>query len=234
MLQKFLIENIDFDILDKKSKDVLILTHGLGGSKASSTSTALAKNSSITTIKMSLWGHGKSKGNIQDLTVSKAVKSVQKVIDEAKKNGAKNIYYYGSSFGGLVGYFIAQNKDVKKIFLKCPLASMPELISEEQRKLWEKQGKISVSGIKLNYAYFEDSKKHVAYDIASKIQTPVYIVHGDKDTTVPLTQSKKMLGLLPKAKLNVVNGANHRFAKEQHYNEMISLLTKEIQKTNER
>lgn len=228
MLKNFLVKDIDYDVLDRDSKDVLILTHGLGGSKDSSTSSILAKKSPISTIKMSLWGHGKSKGNIKELTVSKAIKSVEKIIDAAKKSGAKNIYYYGSSFGGLVGYFIGLNKNVKKLFLKCPLANGPQLITKEQQKIWEKEGKINVSGITLNYNYFKDSQKHVAFDIASKIKIPVYIIHGDEDKTVPIKQSKKMLGLLPNAKLDIIHGANHRFQEEKHFQEMIHKISTEI------
>lgn len=225
MLDSF---KIDYEYEDKGTNKALILTHGLGGSKKSTTAKALAKNSSISTLRMSMWGHGNTHGDTENITVSKAIESVQVMITFLKNQGYKEIYYYGSSFGGLVGYYIARQNQIKKAFLKCPLASSKELISEEQAKLWKKQGILPISGINLRYTYFEDAKKHEAYTIAPHINTPIYIVHGDEDKTVPLKQSKKMLGLLPQAKLDIINGADHRFSEDKHYEEMIQKLTVQV------
>jgi dienelactone hydrolase len=55
---------------------------------------------------------------------------------------------------------------------------------------------------------------------ASKIETPVLLIHGDRDTRVPTEQSLKMKEALLKAnrqvELQIIPGAEHAFTEEQY------------------
>ncbi len=53
--------------------------------------------------------------------------------------------------------------------------------------------------------------------ILPPVRCPVLIIHGDKDTTVPLVHSQRAIKFLPKtAKLEIIPGTTHEFNKGWH------------------
>lgn len=49
----------------------------------------------------------------------------------------------------------------------------------------------------------------------SKIRSPVLIIHGDKDESVPLEDSKNAIKYLPsESKLEIIKGATHDFTEQ--------------------
>jgi pimeloyl-ACP methyl ester carboxylesterase len=60
------------------------------------------------------------------------------------------------------------------------------------------------------YAYcLKFANKFVARGIFEKIDIPVLIIHGNKDTIFPLGDSTKMVERIKNAKLKVIKGGNH-------------------------
>lgn len=72
----------------------------------------------------------------------------------------------------------------------------------------------SCEGHQLRYAFYEDTKKNKAYDVASTITTPTLIIHGRKDSEVPFEQSEKLRSIIPNAQLVAVENADHWYKGE--------------------
>lgn len=52
--------------------------------------------------------------------------------------------------------------------------------------------------------------------VANRIRCPVLLIHGDADTTVPVTQSRAMVAANPAIRLEEVAGATHAFTDAQY------------------
>ena len=79
--------------------------------------------------------------------------------------------------------------------------------------------------LKLNYGFYEDFENNNGYEAAEKIKIPTIIVHGDSDETVSIEQSKKTASIIGNCKLEIIEGANHRFTEGNHFDRSIKLLS---------
>ena len=222
------------DSTGDKSKPIIILCHGFNSSKNSSTNTALKlilSRNNISSFRFDFFAHGESEGNFEDLTQSESVNDTLQAIKFIKKLGYKKIGLFGSSFGGLAAIMTAsKSKDINLLALKAPVSSYfefteyndPKLVEEE----WKEKGYAFREGKKLNFSFYEDIKNNVAYDVASRITVPTIIVHGDADTQVPISQSRKTARLMENCELKIIRGGSHYLAREEGSREqMLKALT---------
>jgi dipeptidyl aminopeptidase/acylaminoacyl peptidase len=54
------------------------------------------------------------------------------------------------------------------------------------------------------------------------------IVHGNKDETVPVEQSKKMAGMIENCRLEIIDGGDHTYSKEENFRKLLELISKFI------
>jgi pimeloyl-ACP methyl ester carboxylesterase len=209
-----------------KTKDVvMILCHGFSSSKGSTTHITLEKlfnEKNIATFRFDFFGHGESKGNFEDITVSEGMDDVLNAIKLLKKQGYKKIGVFGSSYGGMAAFLAAaRTKDLFVLCLKCPVSDyfgklMAQLCYEEVEQ-WKQNGWTTYTSSstgkkhKLNYSFFKDPLNDKGYDAAKKITVPTLIIHGDADVTVPLEQSRKLASFIKNAKLIIFPGCGHNF-----------------------
>ena len=59
---------------------------------------------------------------------------------------------------------------------------------------------------------------------APNIKVPTLIIHGDVDESVPVEQSKNISKLIPKCKLILILGANHRYTEGDHAEQMLKAM----------
>ena len=59
----------------------------------------------------------------------------------------------------------------------------------------------------MNYSFVEDYEKYNTYESAKNITIPTLIVHGDKDTNVPITQSEKLAKSISNCRLEIIHNA---------------------------
>ena len=203
---------------------VMILCHGFSSSKESTTHLTFEKlfnEKNIATFRFDFLGHGESKGNFEDITVSEGMDDVLNAIKFLKKKGYKKIGVFGNSYGGMAALLAAaRTKDLFVLCLKCPVSDyfgklMAKLCHEDIQK-WKQKGwttYINSKGVKskLNYTFFEDSLNDKGYNAAKKITIPTLIIHGDADITIPLEQSKKLASCIKSAKLITYPGCGHHF-----------------------
>lgn len=237
-----------------KDELVVIIAHGFSSSKNTDSYELFEKlfnKHEISVFRFDFWGHGESDGEFSDITISEAVDDVKNAISFLKKLGYSNIGLVGSSFGGMASILTAaSSKDVKILGLRAPISDyLAHLIAKHSKTEiddWKKTGylywilgkKKRPAGYiaakkKLNYSFFEDSKKYDGHKEATKITIPTIIVHGAKDITVPLDQSKQTSKEIKDCTLKIYPESNHWFNhgndKEEAIKAIIDFFVEKIQ-----
>ncbi len=221
-----------------KEKAIIIVCHGFSTSKDSRTYKRLEEtlnSHQMSTFRFDFFGHGESEGRFEDITISEAVDDILNAISFLKNKGYSKIGLFGSSFGGIASIITAsKTNDLFILALKSPVSNYQErdlaVKTKEELKDWKEKGyKYYVSGdgrrLKLNYTFFEDFENNNGYEAAKEIKIPTLIVHGDKDESVPIEQSKKTANLIEDCKLEVVKGADHRYSNPKDFEKMLSLIS---------
>ncbi|MBU1849177.1 MAG: alpha/beta fold hydrolase, partial [Nanoarchaeota archaeon] len=220
---------------NKLLSPIIILCHGFRSSKDSNSYKLFEEKFNamgVSTFRFDFFGHGESSGLFEDVTVSEAVDNTLKAIDFLKGLGYTKIGLIGSSFGGLTSIITATKcRDLFALGLRCPVSDMlGKLILEsadETISSWKKKGVIEYKGDfgwKLNYSFYEDAKKYAGYKDFSQINIPTIIVHGEKDLSVPVEQSKKLSKIIPGSKLVLFPFSGHGFEHHNDYERAINLI----------
>lgn len=206
---------------------IVILCHGMGGSCKDGKHRVELSNQlnkeKIAAFRFDFNGHGESQGRLEDVTVGKAIndlKSAIKFLKNKKELDIKRLGLVGDSFGGAVVENIAsQNKSINALALRAAASNYPEVrlrrLGKKGIQKWKETGiYIRPDGKKSKYSFWLDCQKWIGLKAASKIKASTIIFHGDKDESVPVSQSKKLYKLLKsEKKLVILKGAGHHFKK---------------------
>ncbi len=216
------------------SRTVVVMAHGFGSNKDGASTKALSdelNKKGISTFRFDFSGRGESEGSIEQTTISDAIEDLKSAINYVYEMFDK-VCLYGSSFGGIVslGYVSKENKIIL-LALKSPVSSYVEKreteLGEDGIKKWREQGFMDyTTGDKLYmipYKFYEDSFKY-SYNFYEYIKIPVFIVHGNKDEEVPVSQSLKLAKHLKSAKLDIIKGADHRYTNKQHFSKSVKAI----------
>ena len=223
------------------TEPVIILCHGLTTDKDSPTNTGLQKilnENNFATFRFDLFAHGESEGDFADMTITEAVDDISNAMEFLKEKGYSKIGLAGSSFGGLACVMAASGTDgLSVLALKSPVSNYLERDiqkrSKEQIEEWKANGFIMhINGKgerrRLKYAFFDDFKNNDGYKAAQKVNIPVLIVHGGKDESVPVCQSRKIAGIFKDCRLKIIEGADHMYSKAQDFEKMLDLISEFI------
>jgi len=221
----------------KDASCIVILSHGFTSSGNSKFYKEMEKDlnsEKIATIRYDYYGHGKNYpsryGVSPDTTLTKSVESLAAMIRYARKKGFRKIGLLGSSFGGLISLTAAAKGKIGFLVLRSPVIEPVRFWRDRLKKLgsnpkaWQKQGTMhyklgTFEEFYLDFGFWTDIEKYDTLKMAKKISCPALIVHGNGDKVVPISQSVKLEKILG-AKLHVVEGADHRYTKPEHYAEM--------------
>lgn len=222
---------------DKDKCPLVILCHGLWSNKYSNSIVDISKillKNKIATLRFDFTGHGNSEGDIERITISQGVDDLNSALNYIKTlNWIDNsrVGLQGSSFSGIVVLAVAsKNPWIKLLSLKSPVVDYIKIgSSQTDIKEWKKKGfaffdSLNKSISRLYYDFYEDAKKYHGYNYAKKIKIPCLVVHGDKDTTVPITQSKELVKILKNSRLETIRGADHIY-KGEFFEKMVRLLS---------
>ena len=185
-------------------------------------------------------GHGKSSGKFTEGNISKWTNDAKIVIKKiVKKN---NFIFIGSSMGAWISLNLF--KDFKKqIKGFIGIGAAPEFVNRIMWKKFNKKTKqeIFIKGIcnvkhgdheyPITLQFIKDGLKNKILSKKNSISTNVIMFHGEKDAVVPISFSKKVLSLFPKAqkKLVIIKNGDHSLSNQ------ISLkkITKELNRVVE-
>ena len=125
----------------------------------------------------------------------------------------QHIFLVGESQGGIVSALTAahEKENIKAIALMYPAFSIPIGAQHSYRKAEDVPEEQEVMNLKLGRKYYADILDMNVYQEISAFEGDVLIVHGDKDTLVPLEYSEKAMPHYKHAELKVIPGAPHGF-----------------------
>ncbi len=190
-----------------KSKLCVIYIPGASG-KATERFDKLAKefnNQWISFLRINLWDDEKKLGN---LCVSTLHTLFDGIIDFALMKGYKEIGLIGKSFGGGI-CLTYRSKNLSKMLLWAPAIGLSEEcnVREIKNEQFSKIGRIS--NVKVNKNFLSDLRINIG------------IIHGTKDEVVPIANSKKLVQMLPNARLIPISGADHSYTEEPYATKLI-------------
>ena len=224
--------------ITKKNKTYLVFLHGfmsdLEGKKPKNFLN-FSKKHDLGFLALEYSGHGKSSGKFVNGNISKWSEQTRLLIKKiVKKN---NFILIGSSMGAWIS--INQFKIFKnqiKGFLG--IGSAPEFLENLMwKKFTEKMKKETINkGIyhlkhgnyeyPITYQLIKDGRRNKVLNKPINIKTKVTMVHGEKDEVVPISYSKKVLKIFPKAKkkMIIIKNGDHSLSTKK----WLKIITKEL------
>jgi pimeloyl-ACP methyl ester carboxylesterase len=174
-------------------KGVVFFLHGNSGSMPRWLSaTEFYRRANFDLVMMDYRGFGKSTGHIESEAQLHA--DVRAVWDRvAPRYAGKRIVIYGRSLGTGLAAPLAAEIQPDLTILVSPYTSMTALA--RLHFPW-------VPSFVLRYPLQAEAA-------LERVHTPMLLLHGDRDTLIPITESRALLAKLPGARLIVVEGAAH-------------------------
>jgi len=180
-------------------------------------------------------GHGKSSGKFTEGNISQWSKQTSLLIKKIIKN--KDFILIGSSMGAWIS--INQFKIFKnqiKGFLG--IGAAPEFLENLMWKKFSKKMKketIKNGVYNLKHGGYEypitlqlikDGRKNKVFNKKFNSKIKITMVHGEKDEAVPVSYSRKVLKLFPKAKkkLNIIKKGDHSLSSKK----WLKIISKEL------
>ncbi len=221
-----------------KNSHFIVFLHGFKSDlegKKPKTFLQFAENNKISFLALEYSGHGKSSGKFIRGNISKWSNETSILIKKYVKK--KDFILIGSSMGAWIS--INQFKFFKsqiKGFLG--IGAAPEFLENLMWKKFTKKIKKEIinKGVynvkHANYEYpitlqlIKDGKKNKVLNKKINSNIKVTMIHGEKDEAVPVSYSKKVLKLFPKAKkrLNIVKNGDHSLSNKKWLNIILKEL----------
>ena len=223
---------------NQKDKPYIVFLHGfmsdLDGKKPKAFLRYAIKNK-LGFLALEYSGHGKSSGKFTNGNISKWSKETSLLIKKiVKKN---NLILIGSSMGSWIS--LNQFKIFKKQIIGfLGIGSAPEFLENLMWKKFTKKMKKEISSKKIinlkhgNYEYpitlqlIKDGRKNKILNKNINYKLKVTMVHGEKDESVPLSYSKKILKIFKtaKKKMVIVKKGDHSLSSKK----WLKILIKEL------
>ena len=221
-----------------KKRPFIVFLHGfmsdLEGKKPN-TFLNFAKKNNISFLALEYSGHGKSSGKFIDGNISKWSKETSILIKKFVKN--KNFILIGSSMGAWISLnqFKIFKKQIKGFL---GIGAAPEFLEnlmwkKFSKKMKEETIKKGIYHLKhgdyvypITYQLIKDGRKNKVLNKKIYSNINVTMVHGEKDEVVPVSYSRKILKLFPKAKkkLNIIKKGDHSLSSKKR----LKIILKEL------
>ena len=213
-------ESLDYTFHDpgNRSRDILIIGHGVTGNKDRPFVVALAEAvvaEGMAVLRFSFSGNGKSGGDFRDCTISKEVEDLKAVVSAVVKKGYR-VIYAGHSMGGAVGVLAASSDErIRQLISVAGMVNTKNFYDREfgeekpdEGCMWEEPS------CPLSLSYKNDMYTiGSVIDKASKVKVPWLLIHGDADDVVPIEDSREIFAHANEPKKIIeIPDANHLFS----------------------
>jgi len=216
-----------------KSANSAVLVHGGGVTRhEGGFYTRLASDlaqAGIPSLRFDIRGHGESEGRQEDLTISGVVNDIRSAVEHIRaETGSHQASVVGASFGGGISAFFASRypEQVKRLVLINPLLNYKKRfvddkaywyddhIGQEAGEELARQGFIPHSPtFKLGRALLNEVFYIHPHLALGQVTAPTLIVHGTRDTFVPIESSRQAVGCFAgETRLVEIDGAQHGIA----------------------
>lgn len=218
---------------DQPGDQAIVLVHGGGVTRdEAGFFTRLASGlaeAGVASLRFDLRGHGESEGRQEDLTLSAILNDMDTALAHVgQATGASRASLLAASFsGGIAAYFAAQRPTlVDRLVLFNPLLNYKkrfiddkpywsdDQINDEAATELTEQGFVAHSPtFKLGRPLLNEVFWLQPHTVLGQITTPTLVVHGTKDTFIPVESSRAAVGQLSgSSRLVEIEGAQHGLA----------------------
>lgn len=159
----------------------------------------------------------KSDGDSTDMSILTEAEDLKNVLEQSKSwdfIDSSRIYLHGGSQGGMVAAITASMipDEVAGLILAYPAFIIPDQLHSDFSSLDAVPDTFTyIDWIKVGKIYAEDAWNYDTYNEIQKYTGPVLIMHGDADTTVPMSYSQRAASVYQNAELKVISGGGHEF-----------------------
>lgn len=175
-------------------------------------------------LRFDFRGHGESDGRQEDIALSGVANDIRAAVDEVREVG-KPIALIAASFSGGIAVLYASLHPVDALVLLNPLLNYRRRFIDD-KPYWhdgylnsEESSRLSENGSIKHSSTFSLGRpllNEVFYlDPISKLGTlaiPTLLVHGTRDTFIPVGSSRAAAAKLPDATMLEIDGAQHGIA----------------------
>ena len=221
-----------------KNSSFIVFLHGfmsdLEGEKPNAF-LKFAKKNKLSFLALEYSGHGKSSGKFTNGNISKWSKETSDLIRKYVKR--EDFILIGSSMGAWISLnqFKIFKKQIKGFL---GIGAAPEFLENLMwkkftKKMKEETVREGIYHLKHgNYEYpislqlIKDGRKNKVLNKKINSNIKVTMVHGEKDEVVPVSYSRKILKLFPKAKkkLNIIQKGDHSLSSKKR----LKIILKEL------
>lgn len=236
---KIIVQNLATEYLDNGIGKVLLFLHGWQDNLHTFDSLVSILSPTLRIIRLDLPGFGKSEAPKETWDLNNYVQFTK---DFVQKLDIQVYAFVGHSFGGriaikgeatknlqaqkiiLIGSAgIAKNRTFRNSLLKILakivglITYIPPLIFWRERlrkKIYSFIGSDYLNTGKLKETFLNIIFEDISAS-AKKITTPTLLIWGENDTETPLSDGKKLAGLIADSKLKIISGVGHFVHKEK-------------------
>lgn len=204
----------------------IFFCHGFGSNKEGSYEKRARKmvEEGWNAVRFDFRGNGESDGDFIDQGLSSKITDLKAVVEYFDP---EKYVLFGSSFGGKVILHAATDLEPERVIGRAPVTY--NQIMEKYRAVVDNKGEFTHHpGATIDQRFYEDFDKYSFDEVADKLDIPVAIFHGAKDTTVhPENSFKAAEALETDVMIQKLKGEKHSFsesAESYMINQMISWL----------
>lgn len=222
-------KNLVGDLYLANSDTIIIISHGFAENRSkfkllSDIAMDLYENN-LSIFTFDFCGCGES--DDENLTITNKIDDLKSVIDFIKLKKFSKIILLGYSLGGFIS-LKNYSKDIFSMILLAPVTnkikySLDKKFSEKHLKELNSYGRITLKlkndtrkEIIIDKQMIEERNKINQKELLKTIKCPTLIIHGNKDLTIPHTNSESAINLLNKdSKFEMIESADHRFFEKE-------------------
>lgn len=213
------------------NKPCVIVCHGFAGTKTGGSRRFIefakyAVEKGLSVFRFDFAGSGDSEGDLVDLTLDNELDDLMSafsIVSSMSKVDSTRIGIVGHCMGGVTALRASsRNEDIFKTIAWAPFSDVNGAM---YRLIGEDAYNILLEGEEADFLYnnqlfqcgpkiIETSKDIDMLKEVSKIQTPLLIIHGTEDATVPLSEVEHLMTFVNQETdyhLEVIEGAHHSF-----------------------